>query len=135
LLLIIQPFSVTGLMGLAFSDWLQIFGFLIFVSGLFSLIRLVIGVSNYTGQQVFLIIGALYKILYIPLFIFLLNYPQIFPISLFSGGAISSIPADPTNLTFIIYFWVIILIIVGTFGGMIGNFVKVGKYSKLKKAY
>lgn len=135
LLLIIQPFSVTGLMGLAFSDWLQIFGFLIFVSGLFSLIRLVIGVSNYTGQQVFLIIGALYKISYIPLFLFLLNEPQIFPISLFSGGAISSIPADPTNVTFIIYFWVIILIIVGTFGGMIGNFVKVGKYSKLKKAY
>jgi len=128
LLLIMQPFSVTGLMQPAFLDWLQIFGFLIFVSGLFSLIRLVIGVSNYTGQQVFLIIGALYKFSYIPLFIFLLNYPQIFPISLFSGGAISSIPADPTNLTFIIYFWVIILIIVGTF-------VKVGKYSKLKKAY
>ena len=135
LLLIIQPFSVTGLMQQAFLDWLQIFGFLIFVSGLFSLIRLVIGVSNYTGQQVFLIIGAIYKISYIPLFLILLNAPQIFPISLFSGGAISSIPSDPTNIVFMIYFWVIILTIVGTFGGMIGNFVKVGKYSKLKKAY
>ena len=135
LLLITQPFSVTGLMQQAFLDWLQIFGFLIFVSGLFQLIRLVIGVSNYTGQQVFLVLGALYKLLYVPLFVFLLNGPQIFPISLFSGGVISSIPSDPTNITFIIYFGVIILIIVGIFGGMIGNFVKVGKYSKLKKAY
>jgi len=135
LLLILQPFSVTGLMQQAFLDWLQYFGMLIFVSGLFSLIRLVIGVSNYTGQQVFLIIGALYKLLYVPLFVFLLNNPQIFPISLFSGGAIVSIPSDPTSILFIIYFGVIILIIVGIFGGMIGNFVKVGKYSKLKKAY
>ena len=135
LLLILQPFSVTGLMDQAFLDWLQIFGFLVFVSGLFSLIRLVIGVSNYTGQQVFLIIGALYNLSYIPLFLLLLNAPQIFPISLFSGGAVSSIPADPANITFIIYFWVIIIIIIGIFGGMIGNFVKVGKYSKLKKAY
>ena len=135
LLLIIQPFSVTGLMQPAFLDWLHYFGLLIFVSGLFSLIRLVIGVSNYTGQQVFLVIGALYKISYVPLFVYLLNYPQIFPIELFSGGVISSIPSDPANIIFIIYFWVIILIIVGIFGGMIGNFVKVGKYSKLKKAY
>ena len=135
LLLILQPFSVTGLMQQAFLDWLQVFGFLIFVSGLFSLIRLVVGVSNYTGQQVFLVIGALYKLLYIPLFVFLLNGPQIFPISLFSGKIIPSIPSDPTNITFIIYFGVIILIIVGIIGGIIGNFVKVGKYSKLKKAY
>jgi hypothetical protein len=119
----------------AFLDWLHYFGLLIFVSGLFSLIRLVIGVSNYTGQQVFLIIGALYKLSYVPLFVVLLNAPQIFPISLFSGGAISSIPSDPSSMIFIIYFWVIILIIVGIFGGMIGNFVKVGKYSKLKKAF
>jgi len=135
LLLILQPFSITGLMDQAFLDWLQIFGFLVFVSGLFSLIRLVIGVSNYSGQQVFLIIGALYNLSYIPLFLLLLNAPQIFPISLFSGGTISSIPADPANITFIIYFWVIIIIIIGIFAGMIGNFVKVSKYSKLKKAY
>ncbi len=135
LLLILQPFSVTGLMQPAFLNWLYYFGLLIFVSGLFSLIRLVIGVSNYTGQQVFLVIEALYKISYVPLFVYLLNYPQIFPIELFSGGVISSIPSDPANIIFIIYFWVIILIIVGIFGGMIGNFVKVGKYSKLKKAY
>jgi len=135
LLLILQPFSVTGLMQQAFLDWLQIFGFLIFVSGLFQLIRLVIGVSNYTGQQVFLVLGAFYRLLYVPLFVFLLNAPQIFPINLFSGGVISSIPSDPSNIIFIIYFGVIILIIVGIFGGMIGNFVKVGKYSKLKKAY
>ena len=135
LLLIIQPFSVTELMQQAFLDWLHYFGLLIFISGLISLIRLVIGVSNYTGQQVFLIIGALYKLSYVPLFVYLLNYPQIFPIELFSGGVISSIPSDPASIIFIIYFWVIILIIVGLFGGMIGNFVKVGKYSKLKKAY
>ncbi len=135
LLLILQPFSVTGLMQPAFLNWLYYFGLLIFVSGLFSLIRLVIGVSNYTGQQIFLVIGALYKISYVPLFVFLLNEPQIFPINLFSGGVISSIPSDPSNIIFIIYFGVIILIIVGIFGGMIGNFVKVGKYSKLKKAY
>ena len=135
LLLIIQPFSVAGLMEPAFLDWLQIFGFLIFVSGLFSLIRLVIGVSNYTGQQVFLVIGAIYNLAYIPLFVLLINQPEIFPISLFSGGNITAIPADPTNIIFIVYFWVIIVIILGIMGGMIGNFFKVGKYSKLKKAY
>ena len=135
LLLITQPFSVAGLMEPAFLDWLQIFGFLIFVSGLFSLIRLVIGVSNYTGQQVFLVIGAIYNFAYIPLFVLLLNQPEIFPISLFSGGNITAIPADPTNIIFIVYFWVIIVIILGIIGGMIGNFFKVGKYSKLKKAY
>lgn len=135
LFLILQPFSVTGLMQQAFLDWLYYFGLLIFVSGLFSLIRLVIGVSNYTGQQIFLIIGALYKISYVPLFVFLLNVPQIFPINLFSGGTISSIPSDPSSIIFIIYFGVIILIIIGIFASMIGNFVKVGKYSKLKKAY
>jgi hypothetical protein len=135
LLLIIQPFSVTGLMLPAFLDWLKLLGFLVFVSGLFDLIRLVIGVSNYTGQQVFLIIGAIYNISYIPLFLLLLNQPGIFPISLFSGGNIPIIPLDPSNITYIIYFWVIIAAIIGILAGMIGNFVKVGKYSKLKKAY
>ncbi|TKJ24645.1 MAG: hypothetical protein CEE42_10060 [Promethearchaeota archaeon Loki_b31] len=135
LILIIQPFAVTGLMQQAFLDWLKMMGFLIFVSGLFSLVRLVIGVSNYTGQQVFLVIGAIYNLAYIPLFVLLINQPEIFPISLFSGGNIPAIPADPTNIIFIVYFWVIIAIILGIMGGMIGNFFKVGKYSKLKKAY
>lgn len=135
LLLIIQPFSVTGLMLPAFLDWLKLLGFLIFVSGLIDLIRLVIGVSNYTGQQVFLIIGAFYNLSYIPVFLLLLNQPEIFPISLFSGGNIPIIPLDPTNIAYIVYFWVIIVIIIGIIGGMIGNFVKVGRYSKLKKAY
>jgi hypothetical protein len=132
LLLIIQPWSVWGLMQPAFLEWLKLFGFLIFVSGLFDLIRLVIGVSNYTGQQVFLIIGAIYNLSYIPVFLLLLNQPEIFPISLFSGGTILSIPLDPSNITYIVYFWVIIVIIIGIIGGMIGKFVKVGKYSKLK---
>jgi len=132
LLLIIQPFSVTGLMLPAFLEWLKLFGFLVFISGLFHLIRLVIGVSNYTGQQVFLIIGAFYNLSYIPVFLLLLNQPEIFPISLFSGGNIPIIPSDPSNIIYIIYFWVIIIIIIGIIVDMIGNFVKVGKYSKLK---
>jgi len=132
LLLIIQPFSVTGLMEPAFLNWLKLFGFLVFVSGLFDLIRLVIGVSNYTGQQVFLIIGAIYNISYIPVFLLLLNQPEIFPILFFSGGNISIIPLDPSNIAYIVYFWIIIAIIIGIVGGMIGNFVKVSKYSKLK---
>ena len=135
LLLILQPFSVPGLMLPAFLDWLKLLGFLVFVSGLFDLIRLVIGVSNYTGQQVFLIIGAIYNLSYIPVFLLLLNQPEIFPIALFSGGNILIIPSDPTNITNIVYTVVIIVIIIGIIGGMIGNFVKVGKYSKLKKAY
>jgi len=135
LILIIQPFAVTGLMQQAFLDWLKMMGFLIFISGLFSLVRLVIGVSNYTEQQVFLVIGAIYNLAYIPLFVLLINQPEIFPISLFSGGNIPAIPADPTNIIFIVYFLVIIAIILGILGGMIGNFFKVGKYSKLKKAY
>ena len=135
LLLIIQPFSVTGLMLPAFLDWLKLLGFLIFVTGLLDLIRLVIGVSNYTGQQVFLIIGAIYNFSYIPVFLLLLNQPEIFPISLFSGGNIPIIPSDPSNITYIVYFWVIIAIIIGIIGGMIGNLVKVNKYSKLKKVY
>lgn len=135
LILMAQPFAVAGLMQQAFLDWLKMMGFLIFVGGLFSLVRLVIGVSNYTGQQFFLVIGAIYNLAYIPLFVLLLNQPEIFPISLFSGGNILAIPADPTNIIFIVYFWVIIAIILGIMGGMIGNFFKVGKYSKLKKAY
>jgi len=135
LILMAQPFAVAGLMQQAFLDWLKMMGFLIFVSGLFSLVRLVIGVSNYTGQQVFLVIGAIYNLAYIPLFVLLINQPEIFPISLFSGGNILAIPADPTNIIFIVYFWVIIAIILGIMGGMIGNFFKVGKYSKLKRAY
>jgi len=132
LLLIIQPFSVTGLMLPGFLDWLKLLGFLVFVTGILDLIRLVIGISNYTGQQVFLIIGAIYNFSYIPVFLLLLNQPGIFPISLFSGGNILIIPSDTSNPIYIVYFWVIIVIIIGIIGGMIGNLVKVNKYSKLK---
>ena len=135
LLLIIQPFSETLLMQPAFLEWLKLLGFLVFVSGLIDLIRLVIGVSNYTGQQVFLIIGAIYNLSYIPIFLLLLNQPEIFPIALFSGGTIPIIPSDPSNIINIVYTVVIIIIILGIIGGMIGNFVKVNKYSKLKKVY
>ena len=127
LLLIIQPFSVTGLMQPAFLDWLKLLGFLIFVTGLLDLIRLVIGVSNYTGQQVFLIIGAIYNISYIPVFLLLIDQPEIIPWL--------TIPFDTANIAYIVYFWVIIAIIIGIIGGMIGNLVKVNKYSKLKKVY
>ncbi|MFW9820256.1 MAG: hypothetical protein ACFFE5_11660 [Candidatus Thorarchaeota archaeon] len=132
LILIIQPFSGTGLMLPAFLDWLKLLGFLIFVSGLLDLIRLVIGVSNYTGQQVFLIIIAIYNISYITVFLLLLNQPSIFPISLFSGGQIPIISSDPTDITNIVFSAVIIIIIIGIVIGMIENFVKVNKYSKLK---
>ena len=129
LILIIQPFPVTGI-DAAFLNWLKLFGFLVFVSGLIDLIRLVVGVSNYTGQQVFLVIGAIYNLAYIPVFLLLLNQPEIFPISLFSGGAIPSI--NPANPEYIVYFWVIIIIIILIIIGIIEHFVKVRKYSKLK---
>ncbi len=135
LLLIIQPFSETLLIQPAFLEWLKLLGFLVFVSGLIDLIRLVIGVSNYTGQQVFLILGAIYNISYIPVFLLLLNQPEIFPISLVSGGNIPIIPSDPSDVINIVYSVVIIIIIIGIVGGMIGNFVKVNKYSKLKNVY
>jgi len=132
LILIIQPFSVIGLFELAFLDWLKLFGMLIFIGGLLNLIRLAVGVNNYTGQQVFVIIGAFYSIAYVPLFLNLLQQPEIFPISLFSGGIIPTITADPSSLAYVIYFWVIIIIIIGIFGGMIGDFYKVYKIQKLK---
>ncbi|NHJ23121.1 MAG: hypothetical protein EAX89_01000 [Candidatus Lokiarchaeota archaeon] len=135
LILLIQPFAVLGLMGQGFLDWLKLLGFLIFLGGIFDLVRLAIGVSNYTGQQVMLVVIALYNFAYIPIWLLLLNQPEIFPISLFSGGIIPSIPSDPTSMIYIIYFWVIILIIIGTIGGIIGNFYKVGKISKLKKDF
>jgi len=132
LIFIIQPFSVIGLFDPAFLEWLKILGMLIFVSGLLSLIRLAVGINNYTGQQVFIIIGAFYRTTYIPLLLNLLNQPEIFPISLFSGGIVPVIPNDPSNLSFIIYFWVIIGIIISIFGGMISDFYKVHKIQNLK---
>jgi hypothetical protein len=132
LILIIQPFSVIGLFELAFLDWLKLFGMLVFISGLLNLIRLAVGVNNYTGQQVFIIIGAFYSIAYVPLMLNLLQQPEIFPISLFSGGIVPTITADPSSLAYVIYFWVFIIIIIGIFGGMIGDFYKVYKIQKLK---
>jgi hypothetical protein len=133
LFIIIQPFAgIPGLFVPEFLDWLVIFGLLIIISGLINLIRLAIGVRNYTGQQVMLVLEALYALAYIPAFLFLLNNPSIFPISLFSGGNILSIPLDINDLRYIIYFWVLIGIMIAILGSMIGNFYKVSKLQKLK---
>jgi hypothetical protein len=136
LFIIIQPFAgIPGLFDPAFLDWLKIFGLLIVVGGLFDMIQLIIGVRNHTGQQVMIFIKALYGLAYIPAFLVLLQSPQIFPISLFSGGLISSIPADPDEIAFIIYFWSIIVIMIAIVGGMISNFYKVAKIQKIKKDF
>lgn len=136
LLLILQPFAdITGLFNPLFLNWIKLFGLLIFIGGLFSLVRLAMGIRNHTGQQIMLAILAGYNLIYIPLFLMLLNQPEIFPISLFSGGIISSITVDPSSLSYIIYFWVIILICIGTIAGMIENFVKISKLQNLKKDY
>jgi hypothetical protein len=133
LFIIIQPFAgIPGLFVSEFLEWLKIFGLLIVISGLINLIRLVVGVRNYTGQQIMLVIEAFYVLAYIPVFLILLNNPSIFPISLFSGGTIPTIPKDPTNVTYIVYFWVIIGIIIGIFVSMIVHFYKVSKFQKLK---
>jgi hypothetical protein len=133
LFIILQPFAnIPGLFVPEFLDWLKIFGLLIVISGLFNLIQLIIGVRNYTGQQIMLVIVALYGLAFIPAFLVLLNNPEIFPISLFSGGLITIIPFDINNIVYIIYFWVIIVIIIGILIGMIANFYKVAKIQKLK---
>ena len=133
LFIIIQPFAgIPGLFVTEFLDWLKLFGLLIIISGLIYLIRLAIGVRNHTGQQVMLVIEALYSLAGIPLLLILLNNPEIFPISLFSGGLITVIPYDSSNLAYIIYFWVIIGIIIAILGSMVGNFYKVSKLQKLK---
>jgi hypothetical protein len=135
LFLIIQPFAGISGFVIEFLDWLKIFGLLIFVSGLFDLVRLIAGVRNYTTQQVLLGIKTCYDAVYIPLFLFLIDKPEIFPISFFSGGEIPIILLDTTNLAYIIYFWVIIVIILAIIGGMIGNFYKIYKIQKIKKVY
>jgi len=133
LFIIIQPFAnIPGLFEPEFLDWLKIFGLLIVISGLINLIRLIIGVRNDTGQQVMLVMEALYSIAYVPAFLVLLSAPQIFPISLFSGGTIPIIPFDTSNLAYMVYFWVIIGIIIVIFGSMIGNFYKISKIQKIK---
>jgi len=135
LFLIIQPFAELVLFHIEFLDWLKLFGFLIFISGLFNLVRLAAGVRNYTGQQITLGILTIYNAGYIPLFLFLIDKPHIFPIDLFSGGTILSIPLDSSNLAYIIYFWVIIAIVVGIIIGMISNFYKIYKFQNLKEEY
>jgi len=137
LFIIIQPFAgIPGLFVTGFLDWLKIFGLLIVISGLINLIRLAIGVRNYTGQQVMLVLEALYSFLYIPVFLILLNNPEMFPISLFSGGTVPIIPKDPSNLAYIIYFWVIISgIIIAILSSTIGTVYKVNKYQKLKSEF
>lgn len=136
LFIIIQPFAgIPGLFVTEFLDWLKLFGLLIVISGLINLIRLAIGIRNHTGQQVMLVLEALYSLAFIPVFLILLNNPEIFPISLFSGGNISVIPYDTSNLAYIIYFWVIIGIIIAILGSMIGSFYKVSKLQKIKAAF
>ncbi len=135
LFLIIQPFAEIVLFHIEFLDWLKLFGLLIFISGLFNLVRLAAGVGNYTGQQITLGILTIYNAGYIPLFLFLIDKPHIFPISLFSGGTVPIIPLDSSNLAYIIYFWVIIAIVVGIIIGMVSNFYKIYKFQNLKKEY
>jgi len=133
LFLILQPFAeFTELFEALFLDWLIIFGLLIFISGLFNLVRLIAGVRNYTAQQVLIFFEALFSIAYIPLFIYLLNNPEIFPISLFSGGNITEIPSDPDSIAYIIYFWVHIGIIIAIVGGFAGNIYKIYKIQNAK---
>lgn len=133
LILIFQPFSVIGLFEQAFLDWLKLFGLFVFIRGLIDAARLAIGIRNFTGQQIMLFVVAFYSAVYIPLFLNLLDQPEIFPISLFSGGIIPIITAtQPFSLEYIIYFWVIVLIIVSIIIGMISNFYKVYKLQKLK---
>jgi hypothetical protein len=135
LFLIIQPF--TDLTGVIFDpiflDWLKLFGLLIFISGLFSLIRLAIGVRNHTGQQVMLIILAIYNIAYIPMFLYLLNNPQIFPISLITVGYVTDLTIG--TIAYTIYFWVLVLIVIFQIVDIISKFNKVGKLQKIKKEY
>jgi ABC-type multidrug transport system fused ATPase/permease subunit len=133
LFIIIQPFAgIPGLFVIEFLDWLKLFGLIIVISGLINLIRLAIGVRNHTGQQVMIIIDAFFSLTGIPLLLILLNNPQIFPISLFTGGTITVIPYDTSDLAYIIYFWVIIGIIIVILGSMIGSFYKVSKLHKIK---
>lgn len=133
LFLILQPFAeFTELFEELFLDWLIIFGLLIFISGLFNLVRLIAGVRNYTAQQVLIFFEALFSIAYIPLFMYLLNNPEMFPISLFSGGNITEIPSDPDSIAYIIYFWVHIGIIIAIVGGFAGNIYKIYKIQNAK---
>ncbi|MHA1104426.1 MAG: cell envelope integrity protein TolA [Promethearchaeota archaeon] len=62
LLLILQPFAdITGLFHPDFLNWIKLFGLLIFISGLFSLVRLAMGVRNHTAQQIMLALLAGYN--------------------------------------------------------------------------
>ncbi|TFG22898.1 MAG: hypothetical protein EU533_03725 [Promethearchaeota archaeon] len=135
LFLIIQPFvDLAGvLFDPAFLDWLKIFGLLVFISGLFSLIRLAIGVRNHTGQQVMLILLMLYNIVYIPMFLYLLNNPQIFPISLVTGGIVDALVVG--SLAFTIYFWVLVIIVIAQIIDMIDKLNKVARLQKIKREY
>ena len=136
LFIIIQPFAgIPGLFEPEFLEWLKIFGLLIIISGLINLTQLIIGVRNHTGQQVMLVLEAFYSLAYIPIYLILLRNPEIFPISLFSGGLIPVIPYNTNDIAYIIYFWVIILIIIATLAGMIVNFYKVNKLQKLKSDF
>ncbi|MFW9866533.1 MAG: cell envelope integrity protein TolA [Candidatus Thorarchaeota archaeon] len=131
--LILQPFvGLTTLFDPNFLEWLMILGILIFLSGLINLVRLILGVRNHTGQQVLLVLETIYSAAYIPVFLFLLNHPEIFPINFFSGGNITMIPFDRNSPIYIAYFWVHIGIFIAIIGSMIGNLVKVYKIQRVK---
>ncbi|MFX0032458.1 MAG: hypothetical protein ACFE8E_03435 [Candidatus Hodarchaeota archaeon] len=135
LFLVIQPFAAISGFLIEFLDWLKIFGLLIFVGGLFDLVRLIAGTRNYTAQQILLGIKTCYNASFIPLFLFLIDKPGIFPISFFSGGTVLIIPLNTADPAYMIYFWVIILIVVGIIIGMIVNFYKIYKIQKIKRVY
>ena len=129
--LILQPFiGVT--VDPSFLEWLMILGVLIFFSGLINLVRLILGVRNHTGQQVLLVLDTIYSVAYIPVFLFLLIHPEIFPINFFSGGKIAAIPFDRNSMVYIIYFWIHIGIFIAIVGTMIGNLVKIYKIHRVK---
>jgi len=127
LILMIQPFFPFD--PSIFLEWLTLFGLLIFLSGIFNLARLAIGVRNHTGQQVALVLQTCFNILYVPLFLYLLNNPHIIPIDVITGGLVTTIE----GVVYTIYVIVLVIIIIGIFGGMIGNIVKVFKIQNLKR--
>ncbi len=130
LFFMLQPFlAVYSDFNPSFLYWLSIFGLLIFIGGVLNLIRLAIGTSIITGQQIIMVISIVIRIAFIPLFIWLYDHPEVFPILLFSGFTISSL----TGNSLLVFQWFIIFIIAVSIIGMIVELVKVIRMSSLKK--
>lgn len=129
LFFILQPFiAIYSDFDTQFLDWLRIFGLLIFISGLMNLIRLAFGTSNITAQQIMMIMSLFISIANIPLFMWLFDHPETFPILLLSGFLISTL----SGTSLLIYRIIIIFIILGTVIGVIVDLVKIVKISSLK---